>query len=213
MKPKAATDNQQRAPRPLFLFAHGAGASSQHPWMQAWKSRLEKLGNVSVFDYEYMAEGRKRPDPLPRLIESHRAALHRARAGHTGPVILIGKSMGGRVGCHLALEEEVAGLICFGYPLCGGGDCSKLRDKVLLALRTPILFVQGTRDALCPIDLLEKVRASMTAPNALHVVGAGDHSLLVTKTELKKAAETQEDVDDRILREIEAFIATLPIRR
>jgi uncharacterized protein len=177
--------------------------------MDAWSSRLESLGTVARFDYDFMADGRKRPDPLPRLIQCHRAALRRARADHPGPVILVGKSMGGRVGCHVALEEDVSALLCFGYPLCGGGDPSKLRDKVLLALQTPILFVQGTRDALCPLDLLERVRSSMQAINAVHVVEGGDHSLLVTKTEMKRSGETQEDVDQRITAAIESFVASV----
>jgi predicted alpha/beta-hydrolase family hydrolase len=160
-----------------------------------------------------MVEGRKSPDRLPQLIECHRAALRRACADHEGPVILVGKSMGGRVGCHLSLEEEVSGLICFGYPLCAGGDPSKLRDQVLLALRAPVLFVQGTRDPLCPLDLLEQVRQKMTAEHRLHVVEAGDHSLQVTKTHLKKTGETQDDIDQRITRAIQDFVAALPARR
>ena len=143
--------------RPLFLFAPGAGAPSSHPWMQRWKARLSTIGDVEAFDYDYMREGRRRPDPLPRLIAAHRQALVNARRGRA--VILIGKSMGGRIGCHVSLEEEVEAIVCFGYPLCGGGDRSKLRDKVLRALETPILFVQGTRDSLCPLDLLETIRS------------------------------------------------------
>lgn len=67
--------------------------------------------------------------------------------------------MGSRVDCHLALEAEVAAVICLKYPLCGAGDPSKQRDQVLLALMTPVLFVQGTRDPLCPLALLEKMRS------------------------------------------------------
>ncbi|HEX8311147.1 MAG TPA: alpha/beta fold hydrolase [Chthoniobacteraceae bacterium] len=145
--------------QPLFLFAHGAGAPSSHPWMLRWAELLTTIGNVVAFDYPNLAEGRKRPDPLPKLIEAHRAALEKARQSHAGPVVLIGKSMGGRVGCHLALQKTVAAVVCLGYPLCGGGDCSKLRDKVLRELSTPILFVQGTRDSLCPLNVLARVRA------------------------------------------------------
>ncbi|HEX8490594.1 MAG TPA: alpha/beta fold hydrolase, partial [Chthoniobacterales bacterium] len=133
--------------RPLFLFAPGAGAPSSHPWMQRWKERLATAGDVETFDYPYMQERRKRPDPLPQLIAAHRQALADARRATAGPVFLIGKSMGGRIGCHVALEDPIAGVICFGYPLCGGGDPTRLRDKVLRALRTPILLVQGTRDS------------------------------------------------------------------
>jgi predicted alpha/beta-hydrolase family hydrolase len=174
--------------------------------MQHWSELLATVGEVQRFDYPYMIEGRGRPDVMPKLIAAHRAALQRACRSHGGPAVLIGKSMGSRVGCHLALEEEVAAVVCLGYPLCGAGDRAKLRDQVLLALRTPILFIQGTRDSLCPLDLIESVRSRMTTPNELHVVEGGDHSLLVTKTQLKASGETQEDVDRRVLETIEGFL-------
>ena len=195
--------------RPLLLFAPGAGAPSSHPWMQAWKERLSAIGEVVTLDYDYMREGRRRPDPLPLLIAAHQAALQKARQSAEQRVILVGKSMGGRIGCHLSLKEPVNGVVCFGYPLCGGGDPQKLRDKVLRELRTPILFVQGTRDALCPLDLLEKVRAEMTAENSLHVIEGGDHSLIVAKRQLKAANENQEEVDQRILAAISQFVERL----
>jgi len=195
--------------RPLFLFAPGAGAPSTHPWMQAWQERLGNIGNVVMLDYAYMQERRRRPDPLSVLIATHRQALHRARQNDDQPVILIGKSMGGRIGCHVSLEEPVTALVCLSYPLCGGGDPRKLRDKVLRELRTPILFVQGTRDALCPLELLEDVRREMTAKNFLHVVEGGDHSLIVGKRVLQASHETQEDVDQRGLGAIAEFIERL----
>ncbi len=191
--------------KPFFLFAPGAGAPSSHPWMQRWKESLTQIGDVETLDYDYMREGRKRPDRLPQLISAHRAALAAARTKTSGPIILIGKSMGGRVGCHVALEEKVDGVVCMGYPLCAIGDRSKLRDQVLRDLHTPILFVQGTRDPLCPLDLLESVRKEMSAPNVLHVVEGGDHSLIVRKKDL--GSETQEDVDQRIAKAISDFVA------
>jgi uncharacterized protein len=191
--------------KPLLLFAPGAGAPSSHPWMRAWAERLLAIGNIRTFDYDYMREGRRRPDPPAILLAAHRQALRDARKDETEPVILIGKSMGGRIGCHVALEESVAGLVCLGYPLCGAGDPKRLRDKVLRDLRTPILFVQGTRDPLCPLDLLESVRKEMKAPNFLHIIEGGDHSLRVTKTQLKNAGETQDQVDERALTAIAQF--------
>ncbi len=193
--------------RPVFVFAPGAGAPSLHPWMQAWKERLGNLGDVRTFDYDYMAERRGRPDPLPVLIARHRRALTEARQP-SRPAILIGKSMGGRIGCHVALEEPVAGVVCFGYPLCGGGDARKMRDKVLRDLQTPVLFIQGTRDPLCPLELLENVRREMRSPNFLHVVEGGDHSLIVGKRHLAAAGETQEEVNSRILQTIAQFLST-----
>jgi len=191
--------------KPFFLFAPGAGAPSSHPWIQRWKQRLTRIGEVETFDYDYMREGRRRPDRLPQLIAAHRAALAGVRAKTSGPIFLIGKSMGGRIGCHVALEDAVNGVVCLGYPLSAMGDRSKLRDQVLRDLRTPILFVQGTRDSLCPFDLLESVRKEMSAPNVLHVVEGGDHSLIVRKKDL--GSETQEDVDQRIAKAISDFVA------
>jgi predicted alpha/beta-hydrolase family hydrolase len=188
----------------FFVFAPGAGAPSSHPWMQRWKQRLSEIGNVEMLDYDYMREGRKRPDKMPQLIAAHQAALANARGKSSGPILLIGKSMGGRIGCHVSLEEKVSGVICLGYPLCAMGDRAKLRDEVLLALKTPILFAQGTRDPLCPLDLLENVRAKMTVPNSLHVVQGGDHSLLVRKKDL--ADKTQEDVDRNTADAIRDFV-------
>jgi predicted alpha/beta-hydrolase family hydrolase len=106
----------------------------------------------------------------------------------------------------VSLEEPVDALVCLGYPLCGGGDPAKLRDKVLCEITTPILFVQGTRDPLCPLPLLENVRREMKARNELHVVQGGDHSLGAGKRELSARSETQDDVDEQILQVIRAFL-------
>jgi len=171
---------------------------------------LRALGPVRSFDYPYLRGGaRKAPDKLPALIEAHRAELAAARAEAQGGdrLILAGKSMGSRVGCHLALEESVAGLVCFGYPL--RGQNGKLRDEVLVALRTPILFIQGTRDTLCPLDELQTVRSRMSARSELFVVEGGDHSLEVTKTALKARAQTQQDVEHEIQDVVRRFCASL----
>ena len=196
----------------LFLFAHGAGAPSLHPWMRHWAELLGTIGQVRTFDYPYLAEGRHRPDPLPKLIAAHRVALENARQGHNGPVVLIGKSMGGRIGCHLALQEAVTAVVCLGYPLCGAGDRAKLRDQVLRELSTPVLFVQGTRDSLCPLDLLASVRAEMRAFNALQVVEGGDHSLRVTPGRLKASGQTQDSVGRGIVQVIDEFVRAVVSR-
>jgi predicted alpha/beta-hydrolase family hydrolase len=175
--------------------------------MERWARRLSALGEVVRFDYPYQREGRRSPDRLPVLIAAHRAALAEARAGHRGPVILVGKSMGGRIGCHVALEEAVDGIVCLGYPIRGPkGD---LRDEVLVKLRTRILFAQGSRDALCPLDLLERVRSRMPAPSGLHVVEGGNHSLELGVRALKARGETQEDADASVLAAIASFVARL----
>jgi predicted alpha/beta-hydrolase family hydrolase len=188
--------------RPLILFAPGAGAPSTSHWMQAWAARLGGLGLVDTFDYPYRRAGRSFPDRLPKLIEAHGEALDTSLRRHgPRPVVLAGKSMGSRVGCHLATERPgVSKLVCFGYPLLGQGNPDKRRDAVLIALRTPVLFVQGTRDTLCPLPLLAEVRARMTAPSELLVVEDADHSLEVPKAR-------QGEVDAEILATVARFLA------
>jgi predicted alpha/beta-hydrolase family hydrolase len=90
------------------------------------------------------------------------------------------------------------------------GDRTKLRDEVLRSLTAPILFVQGARDSLCPLDLLAHVRAAMRAPNSLHIVKGGDHSLRCSKRELQASGQTQEDIDRQILQVIADFVGELP---
>src|SRR5512145_3478567 len=175
--------------------------------MVRWAARLAALGEVVPIDYPYQLAGRRSPDRLPVLVAAHREALAGARARHGGPIVLVGKSMGGRVGCHLAQEEPVAGLVCLGYPL--RGQRGQLRDEVLLGLRVPILVVQGSRDALCPLDLLEAARGRMTAPSTLYVVEGGNHSLEVGVRALAARAETQAEVDARVLGAIAEFVARL----
>ncbi|HEY2711131.1 MAG TPA: alpha/beta family hydrolase [Chthoniobacterales bacterium] len=196
--------------KPFLLFAPGAGAPSSHPWMQGWKTRLQEIGEVDTFDYDYMRAERSRPDRLPQLIAAHRAALATARDKFPRgtAIFLVGKSMGGRIGCHVALEEETNGVICLGYPLCAMGDRNKLRDQVLRSLGKPILFVQGTRDPLCPLDLLAAVRRQMSVRNELHVVEGGDHSLGVRKRDLQIGGDAQENVDRRIFDAIARFVAS-----
>lgn len=193
------------AARPTFLFAPGAGAPSTSAWMVGWRARLETLGDVATFDYPYMRAGRRMPDRLPALLAAHLEALAAARARASGPIFLAGKSMGGRVGCHLALEEQVAGVICFGFPL--RSMSGTLRDEVLVALRTRTLLLQGSRDELCPLELLADVRARMTAPTTLLVVEGGDHSLVLSADVRKAAGTTQAESDARLLAAIEAFVA------
>jgi len=190
----------------LFVFAHGAGAPSSHPWMRAWAHRLATLGAVEAFDYPYMQSKKRAPDPQPVLLRAHLEAIDQAASRHPDhELILIGKSMGSRIGCHVANERPVARVVCLGYPLVAPGNSAKVRDQVLLELEKPVLFVQGTRDPLCPLELLGKVREKMHARNKLFVVDAGDHSLQVTKAQLKAVGETQDAVDDRILHVIRHF--------
>jgi uncharacterized protein len=189
---------------PVLIFAPGAGAPSTSPWMRRFAKRLAALGRVAPFDYPYMLEGRKAPDRQPKLIEAHRAALAKATGKAHGPIVLIGKSMGSRIGCHVSLDEPaVRALVCFGYPLRGGSGT--LRDEVLLALRAPILFVQGSRDSLCPIDVLQGVRTKMRARSDLYVVDGGNHSLELSQKALRAQGTTADEVEQRIIDQVRLF--------
>ncbi len=195
---------------PFFLFAPGAGAPSSSGWMQAWRRRLATLGEVMTLEYPYMRQGRRRPDQPAVLIAAHTEALDEARRRAAGTIILIGKSMGSRIGCHVAAtpppDAARLRLVCLGYPLKAAGS-GALRDQVLLALTVPILFVQGTRDPLCPLDILAGVRARMQAPNDLHVVDGGDHSLTLSAEARRRAGSTQNDSDANVLEVIRRFVA------
>ena len=201
---------------PLFLFAHGAGAPSSSPWMRRWAERLATLGAVSAFDYPYMQQKRRAPDRLPALIAAHRQALVEAQQQHGAdrPVVLAGKSMGSRVGCHLAVELvteaaspalQPAALICFGYPLRAPGS-GQLRDEVLRALKTPVLFLQGTKDPLCPLPDLDRVRGEMTAPSDLLAIDGGDHSLELRRRRVAPGERSQDDWDGLVLAKIHEFL-------
>jgi len=190
-----------------FLLAPGAGAPSSTPWMQGFRARLAALARTECFDYPYQQAGRRTPDRHAVLVAAHREAFAALRGSHSGPIVLVGKSMGGRIGCHLAVELGEHGpsaLVCLGYPLVGQNGA--VRDEVLLELRTPILFVQGTRDAMCPPPQLAEVRARLSAPNELHSVEEGDHSLLVTKGRLKALSTSQEQIDAEVVTALSGFV-------
>lgn len=177
--------------------------------MRRYAQYLSKFGQVRSFDYPYMREGKKRPDPASKLIEAHRSELRAGKIEWGPNVVLCGKSMGGRIGCHLALEEEVLGVLCFGYPLKGMGKSAALRDQVLYDLKVPACFVQGTRDSLCPLDLMKATLEKRQGRSELHVVQTGDHSLEPTKTYLKEAGITREEQEEETMGAVEKFLASL----
>ena len=151
---------------------------------------------------------RHQPDPLKALIQAHRDAIEDAKKSGE-KVVLVGKSMGSRVSCHVSLEDGVAvdGIVCLGYPLQAQGRRVKgTRDEVLRELRSPVMFVQGTRDRMCPIRSLDAIRQDLEVPNYIHVVEGGDHSLIVRKTQLDEAGKKQEDLDRAAVDAIKAFL-------
>ncbi len=180
--------------------------------MRGWAARLAACGAVFSFDYPYMQSGRKTPDRPDKLLAAHADAVAEAQATQPGaPLVLAGKSMGGRMGCHLEAQWAATGnhtikaLVCFGYPLRSAGS-GKSRAEVLLEVKAPILFVQGTRDPLCPLSDLQAVLPQRKAHSELHIVEQGDHSLMVAKRTLTANNETQADVDARILASVQDFL-------
>jgi predicted alpha/beta-hydrolase family hydrolase len=178
------------------LFAHGAGLGQDHEWMVSMRDGLAAAGiPVLTFNYPYMEAGRKAPNPARILLACHRAALDEMRS-RVDRVVLAGKSMGGRMGSHVAADgEEVAGLVFYGYPLVVVGKTEPRDVSHLAGVGAPMLFVQGTRDRLAPIDLIASVVAALPDAN-LHVVVDGDHSFRVLKRTGRDPSEVIEEVID-----------------
>lgn len=131
---------------------------------------------VMTFNYPYAEAGRSRPDPLDRLLAAHRQALDELGGTLPGEVILAGRSMGGRIGTYLAAEGlPVAGAVCYAYPLHPPGKPDKLRIEHLAQIRVPLLFFQGSRDALSRMDLFDQYVRPL--PTATVIDLEANHSL------------------------------------
>lgn len=170
------------------LLAHGAGAGQRHPFMAGLRDRLGAAGlGTLTFDYPYVEAGRRAPDRMPRLLECHRAALGRL-ADRFDRVVVAGKSMGGRVGGHLAAGEgDVHRVVFIGYPLVPAGRTEPRDTAHLDEIAAPMLFVQGERDRLAPLDAISALAGRLSA--RLEVVPEADHGFRVPKrTGLDEAA-------------------------
>ncbi|HSM17638.1 MAG TPA: alpha/beta family hydrolase [Gemmatimonadales bacterium] len=180
----------------LYLFGHGAGAGMRHRFMAAMTEVLVRRG-VATFRYQfpYMERGGRRPDARPTLLTTVRAAAREAARIVPGlPVIAGGKSMGGRM-TSLAMAEapidRVVGLAFLGFPLhAAGKQPSAERGAHLAAVPVPMLFLQGTRDTVADLTLLEPLTRSLGERATLHVVEGADHSFHV----LKRSGRQDEDV-------------------
>jgi predicted alpha/beta-hydrolase family hydrolase len=173
------------------LLAHGAGIGQDHPWMAAVREGLADAGLfVMSFNYRYTEAGRKAPDRMPMLLTVHRAAAD-AMAEECDRVVFAGKSMGGRVGSHLAGDDgwPAAGLVYFGYPLVPMGKGDPRPVDQLRAIEAPQLFFAGTRDRLSRPPLIADIARSVS-DGTLEVVDDGDHSFKVPK----RAGRTNDEV-------------------
>lgn len=158
--------------RARLLLAHGAGAPMDSDFMTAMAEHLAAGGlEVWRFEFPYMAArrsgGPKRPpDGQARLLEYWQQAIAQAREDLPQglPLLIGGKSMGGRMASLIADQESVSGLVCLGYPFHPPGKPEKLRTEHLETLQTPTLIVQGSRDRLgsreevAAYSLAEKIR-------------------------------------------------------
>lgn len=176
------------------LLAHGAGVGQDSPWMVQVRDGLAEAGfPVMTFDYPYMEDGKKAPNRQPILLAAHAAAAA-ALKSRVGRIVLAGKSMGGRMGSHLAAEgEEVAGLVFYGYPLVAFGKSEPRDVSHLSETRAPMLFVQGTRDRLAPLELITPITERLPKAS-LHLVVDGDHSYKVTKRTGRELSEVLDEV-------------------
>ncbi|PHT57884.1 hypothetical protein CQW23_00247 [Capsicum baccatum] len=196
---------------PVVVFAHGAGAPSTSDWMIRWKEMLTKALNtaeVVTFDYPYMSGGKKRAPPkAEKLVDFHSNIVKEVAAKYPGhPLILAGKSMGSRVSCMVAVNGIASSaIVCLGYPLKGAKGAS--RDELLLQVDVPIMFVQGSKDGLCPLEKLDAVRKKMKCANELYVIEGGDHSFKIGKKHLQLAESTQEEAEKLAVRAIATFVS------
>ncbi|HEY6842555.1 MAG TPA: alpha/beta family hydrolase [Thermoanaerobaculia bacterium] len=169
--------------RRTYVFAHGAGGPMRSTFMADVARGIAAAGiRVVRFEFPYMAEKRKRPDPQPVLLNSFRTVVQ--ELGNAESLVIGGKSMGGRMASMVADELGVAGLLVFGYPFHPPGQPQKTRTAHLEHLSTPAMIVQGTRDAFGTPNDVKSYKLSSTI--SIEWIEGGDHSL---KGGLTKAIE------------------------
>ncbi|MHC2331177.1 alpha/beta hydrolase family protein [Bradyrhizobium sp. USDA 4454] len=194
--------------RAAYVFAHGAGAGMTHASMAAIAEGLAERGIATLrYQFPYMEKGSKRPDPPAVAQAAVRAAVAEAarRCGEL-PLFAGGKSFGGRMTSQAQAKaplEGVRGLVFLGFPLHPAGKPSNERAKHLAAVKIPLLFQQGTRDALAELDLLEPVVKGLGSRATLHVVKEADHSFHV----LKRSGRNDREVMAELLDAFAAWVA------
>jgi predicted alpha/beta-hydrolase family hydrolase len=169
----------------VAVLAHGAGAGIEHPFMTGAAEGLAANGvSVMRFNFPYVEEGRRSPDRPAVLLEAWQGALQEAQRRSRGlPLAAGGKSLGGRMASMLASEEKerfaASALVFFGYPLHAPGKADRPRDSHLPDVTLPMLFIQGTDDALATFELIEKLVRRLGSRAHLHAVPGGNHSFRV----------------------------------
>lgn len=203
-----------RAAAALLVLGHGAGAGMRHEFMEDMAGRLALEGVATLrYQFPYMEAGRRRIDPESALTATVAAALRLGVEAAGGlPVFAGGKSMGGRMTSrYLAspaaapeLVSTVQGLIFFGFPLHPANRPATARGDHLSSVQAPMLFLQGTRDALADLTLMRTVARELGPKATLHVVDGADHGFAV----LKRSGRTGDEVRAELARAARQFCAS-----
>jgi predicted alpha/beta-hydrolase family hydrolase len=198
---------------PAVVLAHGAGTSMAHPFMVGAQEGLAAAGCLVVtFNFPYAERGRWPPDPRPVLESTYRSVLRWLESHRTlrpGSVVIGGRSLGGRIASHVAATgAEVRGLLYLAYPLHPPGQPTRLRAAHLSAIERPMLFVCGTRDALCDLTRLRAIVDALAPRAAVHTVEGADHSFRVPK----RLGRTDADVLAEIVRVSAGWVHSLEDR-
>jgi uncharacterized protein len=197
--------------RACYVLAHGAGAGMDHPFMGAAARGLAALGIATLrFQFPYMERRARRPDPPPVCHATVRAAVAEAARRAPGlPLYAGGRSFGGRMSSQAQAQEPlpgVRGLAFLGFPLHPAGRPSAGRAQHLADVRVPMLFLQGTRDALAERTLLEELIARLGARATLSLVEGADHSFHVPA----RSGRTDAEVRAALWRALADWIGSRP---
>jgi predicted alpha/beta-hydrolase family hydrolase len=173
-----------------LILGHGAGAGQLHPFMRLFASGMAERGfDALTFNFVYMEQRRRVPDPKAKLESCYREVIEAARRHPRlkgNRLAIGGKSMGGRIASQVAAQpesaDEIAALVFLGYPLHPPGRPDQLRDAHLSLITAPMLFVQGERDAFGTPNELRSTIKKHHLRATLNVIEAGDHSLKVPKS-------------------------------
>ena len=167
-----------------IILGHGAGQGMNSPFMNYFQTELTTRGFFTTkFNFDYMEQKRKVPDPQAKLQARYRAVIAEVVAEHKPKRLIIGgKSMGGRVASYIAGDiPEVSGLLFLGYQLHPPGKPEQMRDAHLYGLAKPMLFISGTKDTFAERPLLERVVKRIGERATLVWIEGGDHSLKTSK--------------------------------
>jgi uncharacterized protein len=170
--------------RACYVLAHGAGAGMDHPFMRAIAAELGQLGIASLrYQFPYLERRSRRPDPPPLCHATVRAAVAEAARLVPGlPLFAGGRSFGGRMTSQaqaLAPLPAVRGLAFLGFPLHPAGRPSDARAQHLAQVHVPLLFLQGTHDALAELSRMQALVSRLGAPATLSLLQDADHSFHV----------------------------------